>query len=98
MVAIADGTVTRSYFSTSYGNIIFIQHEIKGEKYESVYAHMAQREVEEGVSVKQGQMIGIIGDTGNTSGIHLHFELHQNNWTLQKENSLNPVLYIAFND
>jgi murein DD-endopeptidase MepM/ murein hydrolase activator NlpD len=40
IVATANGIVTRSYFSNSYGNVIFIQHDVNGERYESVYAHM----------------------------------------------------------
>ncbi|WP_209124397.1 M23 family metallopeptidase [Alkalihalobacillus sp. BA299] len=96
IVATADGIVTRSYFSKSYGNVVYIQHEIKGKRYESVYAHMDSRNVEKGTKVKQGQVIGIMGSTGQSNVTHLHFELHKDKWTIQKENSLNPMSFIAF--
>ena len=53
VVAAADGVVFRSYLSTSYGNCVMIRHNINGQQYETVYAHMRNRAVTEGTQVKR---------------------------------------------
>jgi murein DD-endopeptidase MepM/ murein hydrolase activator NlpD len=45
----------------------------------TTYAHMSQRKVKVGQTVKQGQVIGITGSTGISSGPHLHYEIVENN-------------------
>lgn len=94
--ATASGTVTRSYRSTSYGECVFILHNINGQQFESVYAHMraGSRRVNVGQKVKQGQVIGIMGSTGNSTGQHLHFELHKGRWNFNKSNSVDPLNYL----
>lgn len=94
--AAAAGTVTRSYRSTSYGECVFILHNIRGQQFESVYAHMraGSRRVSVGQKVKQGQIIGIMGSTGNSTGQHLHFELHKGRWNINKTNGVNPLKYL----
>lgn len=94
--AVADGIVNRSYLSSSYGNVVYIQHTIGGKKYETVYAHMQNRAVSAGTKVKQGQFLGYMGSTGNVTGPHLHFEIHSPAWTSNKANAKNPALYIKF--
>lgn len=99
IVSVADGVVMRSYYSTSYGNCVFIEHDIRGQKYESVYAHMAYFPlVRVGQKVKKGQVIGYMGETGDADGPHLHFELYKDAWSYHNSNGkcLNPVLYIPF--
>ncbi|QOK28051.1 M23 family metallopeptidase [Cytobacillus oceanisediminis] len=95
--ASAGGTVSRSYISITYGEVVMIQHTINGELYETVYAHMqtGSRKVSEGQSVKQGQLIGYMGNTGQSYGQHLHFEIHKGTWNSSKSNSVNPLLYIG---
>ncbi|MED4360541.1 M23 family metallopeptidase, partial [Geobacillus stearothermophilus] len=66
----------RSYYSSSYGNVIFVSHVINGQTYTTVYAHLEARLVGEGQHVRKGQVIGYMGNTGNSTGPHLHFELH----------------------
>ncbi|WP_423104326.1 M23 family metallopeptidase [Bacillus cereus] len=58
--AAADGVVTRSYYSESYGNVVFISHNMNGQTYTTVYAHLNSRSVSAGQSVKQGQQIGFM--------------------------------------
>ncbi len=94
VVSAADGVVNRSYFSSSYGNVVFIQHTIEGQKYETVYAHLNTRAVSAGQTVKKGQFIGYMGNTGDSQGMHLHFEVHQPSWNSTKSNSKNPLNYI----
>ncbi|MBU8731802.1 peptidoglycan DD-metalloendopeptidase family protein [Cytobacillus firmus] len=91
IVAAADGVVIRSYYSSSYGNAIFIAHSIGGQTYTTVYAHMRSRSVGSGQTVSKGQQIGIMGNTGQSYGQHLHFELHRGSWNAAKSNAINPV-------
>ena len=55
-----------------YGNMVMIDH---GNGYQTLYAHLSQVNVRCGVSVSGGQMIGLAGSTGNSTGPHLHFEV-----------------------
>lgn len=96
IVAAADGVVHRSYLSSSYGNVVYIKHNIGGQVYETVYAHMQNRAVAPGAVVKQGQFLGYMGSTGQSTGVHLHFEVHKNEWTSSKSNAINPALVIQF--
>ncbi|SDY17619.1 Putative peptidoglycan binding domain-containing protein [Evansella caseinilytica] len=94
--AVAEGRVTRSYTSSSYGECIMIVHQIKGQTWESVYAHLrtGSRRVAVGDNVRQGQVIGIMGATGRATGQHLHFELHRGRWNIRKSNAVNPLDYL----
>lgn len=91
IVSAADGVVIRSYYSSSYGNVIFISHSINGQVYTTVYAHLSSRSVGAGASVSKGQHIGYMGNTGQSYGQHLHFELHRGPWNAAKSNAINPV-------
>lgn len=91
IVAAADGVVIRSYYSSSYGNAIFVAHSINGQTYTTVYAHMSSRAVGNGAVVSKGQKIGIMGNTGQSYGQHLHFELHRGSWNASKSNAINPL-------
>ena len=94
--AAADGKVSRSYTSSSYGECIFILHNYEGQEFETVYAHLRKnsRKVKEGDLVKQAQIIGIMGNTGNSSGQHLHFEIHKGRWNADKTNAVDPLIYL----
>jgi peptidoglycan hydrolase CwlO-like protein len=94
IVAAASGVVIQSYYSSSYGNVIFIAHSINGQIFTSVYAHMSSRHVGEGAVVSKGQQIGIMGNTGDSQGQHLHFELHRGPWNDAKSNAVNPLSYV----
>jgi murein DD-endopeptidase MepM/ murein hydrolase activator NlpD len=68
-----DGVVVYSGWSNSgYGNLIVIDH---GNEWQSLYGHLESTFVSCGESVFQGATIATMGDTGNSSGSHLHFEL-----------------------
>ncbi|MFD6441241.1 peptidoglycan DD-metalloendopeptidase family protein, partial [Peribacillus sp. NPDC060186] len=94
VVAAADGVVSRSYFSSSYGNVIFVTHSISGQQWTTVYAHLSSRQASTGSVVAKGQQIGIMGNTGHSFGQHLHFELHKGAWNYSKSNAVNPLNYI----
>ncbi len=69
------GTVEISTYSSSYGNYVLINH---GGGNATLYAHMSTRYVEVGDSVSQGDVIGLVGSTGISTGPHLHFEVREN--------------------
>ena len=79
VLATADGVVSRSYFSNSYGNTVIINHgtSISNENMNvyTLYAHGKSRLVGNGEMVKMGQTILSSGNTGNTTGPHLHYEV-----------------------
>ncbi|MEK5106373.1 peptidoglycan DD-metalloendopeptidase family protein [Cytobacillus sp. FSL K6-0129] len=87
--SVDSGVVTRSYYSDTYGNVVFIQHH---NDTETIYAHLKKRLVFEGEVISAGDTIGEMGNTGDSSGVHLHFEVHANEWTFSKENALDPFL------
>ncbi|WP_246258560.1 M23 family metallopeptidase [Kroppenstedtia pulmonis] len=92
--ASAAGTVSRSYYSSSYGHVVFIKHTIRGTQYETVYAHMRDRAVKQGDKVSQGKHLGYMGSTGDSTGQHLHFEIHKPNWTSSKQYAVDPLKQI----
>ena len=92
IVSAGDGKVTKSYYSSSYGNVVFIRHS---NGYEAVYAHMKQRLVKEGQQVTAGQPIGQVGNTGQSHGAHLHFEVHKGSWNFGKTNAINPLAVLG---
>ncbi|MES9684053.1 peptidoglycan DD-metalloendopeptidase family protein, partial [Gottfriedia acidiceleris] len=96
IVSVANGVVIRAYHSSSYGNVVFITHNIKGKVFTSVYAHMQKYQVSTGQTVSKGQKIGTMGNTGHSFGQHLHFELHDGQWNEAKSNAVNPAKYINF--
>lgn len=67
-----NGIVEKVYRSASYGNAIIIDH---GFNYKTLYAHMSGFNVKRGQKVNRGQIIGFVGNTGRSSGAHLHYEV-----------------------
>lgn len=68
-----------------YGNMIVIKHD---DGMATVYAHNRKNLVKHGEKVKQGQLIGLIGSTGKSTGPHLHFEIRKG------ELAQDPLLYL----
>ena len=80
LYAAADGVVVEAGKSAGYGNVVKIQHSFSGtdKKAMTVYAHLSKINVKKGQLVSQGQLIGAAGNTGNSGGAHLHYELRFN--------------------
>lgn len=78
--ATAAGTVVEAGWAGDYGNRILLRHTFGNEVYFSLYAHLNSigKNVIRGNSVNKGDVIGGVGSTGNSTGPHLHFELHKN--------------------
>ncbi len=70
--ATADGTVTHSKWHSGYGNLIEINH---GYNYTTRYAHLSKLIAREGQAVHRGDLIGLVGNTGKSTGPHLHYEV-----------------------
>ena len=94
--AAADGTVKTAYRwngrrtqgdTNSYGNMVKLRHaDYRGGRLETLYAHLSKLCVTQGQQVREGQLIGYSGDTGNCYGAHPHFEVR---WKGQRTNPLN---------
>ncbi len=72
--AVLPGVVTRADFSSSYGNVVYVDH---ADGWQSRYAHLRPGgiSVSLGQQVARGQQVGLCGSTGNATGPHLHFEI-----------------------
>ena len=94
--AVASGTVVVAKAgSTGYGNYVVIQHiSDEGKRFYTLYGHMVDGSiaVAEGSEVKVGQVLGIMGSTGNSTGPHLHFEVRLNDNT--SSSAVNPYPYL----
>lgn len=73
--AAGDGTVEKAGWSSGYGQFTLIRHT---NGYETGYGHQSKIIVKPGAHVRQGQLIGYVGSTGNSTGPHLHFEIRIN--------------------
>lgn len=85
VLAVADGVVTRSENSGTFGWLVEIDH---GDGYTTLYSHNSENVVEVGATVVKGQTIGKVGSTGRSTGPHVHFEVAKN------KRSINPVRYL----
>lgn len=84
IMAADNGKVVFAGRSGAYGNLVKISH---GNGYETWYAHLSSISVSSGQQVAKGQKIGVMGDTGHATGVHLHFEIHLNG------KALNPAKF-----
>lgn len=82
------GTVTKSYYSDSGGNMITVQTE---SGWTATFMHMDSRSVSAGQSIQQGQYMGASGNTGNSTGPHLHLQVHD-----AEDQPINPIFIIPF--
>jgi Peptidase family M23/FlgD Ig-like domain len=93
LVAARGGTVQYSGYEGNAGNYIVIDG--KGSSYDFMYAHLAEpSSLLTGESVRTSQPIGIVGDTGDASGCHLHFEMWAAPGWYEGGSPLDPLLYL----
>ncbi len=85
VIAPADGVVVEVGNDPDYGEIIRLDH---GLGHKTFYAHLSETVVKKGQRVHRGQMIGKVGNTGRSTGPHLHYEVHLNG------TAVNPLRYI----
>ena len=87
--AIGDGAVFECGVDEGYGNYIKIRHSDKGIT--TLYGHLQSIGVNEGETVKRGDIIGTVGSTGRSSGPHLHLEVRD-----PQNHTLDPEPYISY--
>lgn len=87
--ATADGVVARSGWVGGYGNLIELGH---GRGIQTRYGHLSSMLVTAGTKVKRGQMIGLMGSTGRSTGSHLHYEVRL------EGSAINPVPFLRSSD
>ena len=85
--ATGDGTVELAGWNKGYGNSIDISH---GYNYLTRYAHLSEILVRQGQKVRRGDMIGKVGNTGKSTGPHLHYEVRLHG---QPQNPVNYYFY-----
>ncbi len=83
--AAEDGRVIYASPLGAYGNVVIVRHD---GRYETVYAHNRRNRVRKGSRVRKGQVIAELGETGNATGPHLHFEIREN------DRARDPLLYL----
>jgi murein DD-endopeptidase MepM/ murein hydrolase activator NlpD len=83
--ATADGVITHAGWLSGYGLLVKIQHEFG---IETRYAHQSKLRVKVGQRVSRGQRIGDMGNTGRSTGTHLHYEVRVGG------KAVNPMIYI----
>ena len=85
ILAAMGGTVAYAHYRSDYGNFVVIDH---GNGYRTVYAHASKLLVTKGQVVEKGQVIALVGSTGQSTGNHLHFEVRIN------DVAVNPLRYV----
>ena len=85
IAAAAAGTVIVAGWNGGYGNLVVVDH---GGGISTAYAHMSSIAVSVGQSVGQGTVVGGMGTTGHSTGVHLHFEVRVNGA------AVNPLAYL----
>jgi murein DD-endopeptidase MepM/ murein hydrolase activator NlpD len=75
VVAAASGKIVTSGYMNGYGLVVFIEH---ADGYRTVYGHNSKLLFSVGDEVQQGQLIALSGNTGRSTGPHLHFEVQKN--------------------
>jgi murein DD-endopeptidase MepM/ murein hydrolase activator NlpD len=83
--ATADGVVTHADWQSGYGRLIKVQHEFG---LETRYAHLSRIRVKKGQRVSRGDLIGDMGNSGRSTGPHLHYEVRVGG------KAVNPMTYI----
>ncbi|MHB0898216.1 MAG: peptidoglycan DD-metalloendopeptidase family protein [Spirochaetales bacterium] len=83
--ATSEGRVADTGYNSVFGNYIILKH---ASGYQSLYAHLSSILVKEGASVAQGAVIGLSGNTGQSTGPHLHFSIFKNG------QALDPTKYV----
>jgi len=105
ILAAATGFIRENRWCDGLGWMIVIRHNINGRIYDTLYGHLRYQpdpinNFRVGATIQQGQVIGIEGNTGQSGGDHLHFEIHPGGKhpTIWGENAVNPRRYIIFPD
>jgi murein DD-endopeptidase MepM/ murein hydrolase activator NlpD len=95
ILAVANGVITKANWGKSYGVQIVQEISSQSKKQYCIYAHLSKSLVKPGDRVVKGQHIAESGNTGNSTGPHLHFEVRNNiRWSAGTDLNPQPVLKI----
>ncbi len=86
ILAAMGGTVVYAHYRSDYGNFVLLDH---GNGYRTLYAHASKLLVSKGQVVDKGDVIALVGTTGQSTGNHLHFEIRIN------DKAVNPLRYVS---
>ncbi len=86
--ATATGKIAFAGVQGGYGNVVRIDH---GNGYETIFAHLSEIKVQAGNAVKSGDVVGLLGSTGRSTGPHLHYEVRRNG------ERLDPEMFLSLN-
>jgi murein DD-endopeptidase MepM/ murein hydrolase activator NlpD len=75
VTAALPGRVSMAGWAGGYGNLVVVEH---GNGLETRYAHLSSIRVVPGQQIRQGELVGLVGSTGHSTGPHLHYEIRQN--------------------
>lgn len=95
VVSAADGVVSYVGSMNGYGNVVMVTHSIEGQLFTTTYAHLSGFNTSVGATVSKGEQIARLGNSGNSTGPHLHFEIHVGEWNGSRSNAVNPLNYIS---
>lgn len=84
--ATADGTVTFAGYKGGYGKCVIIKHKYG---FETIYAHLTGYYTRTGAKIKKGDIIAFLGNTGKSTGAHLHYEVKKNGKAINPEDFIN---------
>lgn len=87
VLAVADGKVANANWGKAYGTQIV---QDLGDGTFCIYAHLSKSNKKAGEAIAKGELIGYVGNTGNSSGAHLHFE-HRNNIRWSAGQDIDPA-------
>ena len=86
--ATANGRVSFAGVQGGYGNVVRLVH---GNGYETVFGHISRINVQTGQTIRAGDVLGLVGSTGRSTGPHLHYEV------LRGGERLNPEQFLSLN-
>lgn len=88
IIAPADGVVVAKGYDNGHGNFVAIDH---GNRFQTSYLHLQKDFVKPGETVARGQVIGLVGNSGRSTGAHLHYEIKY------RDKLIDPVKFIQVN-
>lgn len=92
--SVAGQVIEVGWDADGWGN--YVIYRMDGGKYDLIHAHMSQVNVHEGENVMPTAVLGIVGDTGNSTASHLHFEVRKAPW--ENCDDINPCVFLGINN
>ena len=90
--AVKSGTVSFAGYQERFGNMVVVRHD---RGVETVYGHMSRLYTTEGASIKEGDPLGLVGNTGHSTGKHLHFEVLVGSYQVDPDKVVKTARYVS---